>query len=149
MDIQIEGGRSSSDAWYEARSLSVAKLRELTAQDVDWSNSDEASAVSLARQLCANALTDKDLAAKCVKLARLASDWMKRVGLQGEVVFVRLRTLRGLFDLHVSEDGEIHKLEIREDVVDDLLQGGSREAAESLDRLFAANFGRLAVSKAS
>ena len=149
MNIEIEGRRTSSDAWYEARSIPVSKLRELTAQDVDWSSSDEAAAVSLARQLYANTLTDRDLSAKCVKLARLASDWMKRAGLQGEVIFVRLRCLRGLFDLHVSEDGELHKLEVREDVVDDLLQAGSREAAESLDRLFAANFGRLAVSIAS
>jgi hypothetical protein len=51
--------------------------------------------------------------------------------------------------VHVLEGGELHKLEVREDVLDDLLQAGSREAAESLNRLFAANFGRFAIAKAS
>jgi len=149
MQIEIEGTRSSDDAWREARSVPLSKLRELTAQDIAWASPDDPAAEQTARRLYAIDLTQPELAEKCEKLGRLASDWLKQAGLHGEVSLVRLRCLRGLFDLHVSESGELHKLEVREDVLDDLLQAGSREAAESLDRLFAANFGRFAVSKAS
>ena len=149
MQIEIEGTRSSDDAWREAHSILPDKLRELTAQDVTWTDPNDPAAAQIARRLYAIDLTLPELKAKCEKLGRLVSDWLNRSALNGEVLLVRLRCLRGLFDVHVSEGGELHKLEVREDVLDALLQAGSREAAESLDRLFAANFGRLAISKAS
>jgi hypothetical protein len=149
MQIEIEGTRSSDDAWRKAYSISLDTLRELTAQEVAWTGPDDPAAEQIARKIYAIDLTLSELKAKCEKLGRLVSDWMKKSDLNGEVLLVRLRCLRGLFDVHVSEGGELHKLDVREDVLDDLLQGGSREALESLDRLFAANFGRLPVSKAS
>jgi hypothetical protein len=149
MQIEIEGSRSSDAAWHQAHSIPVTKLRELTAQDVDWTNPDEAASVQLARRSYAFDLTQPELVAKCVKLGRLTSDWLRQTGLHGEVLLVRLRCLRGIFDVHVSEDAELHKIEVKEDVLDNLLQAGSRDAAESLDRLLASNFGRLVVSKAS
>jgi hypothetical protein len=149
MQIEIEGTRTSDDAWREARIIPLSRLRELTAQEVAWASPDDPAAEQTARRLYAVDLTLPELRAKCEKLGRLASDWLKQAGLDGEVLLVRLRCLRGLFDVQVSEGGELHKLEVREDVLDGLLQAGSREAAESLERLFAANFGRLAVSKAS
>jgi len=149
MYIEIEGSRSSDDAWRQAYSVPTSQLRELTAQDVSWSDSNESAAEQVARRLYANHLTEPALVAKCTKLGRIASDWLQQTGLHGEVSLVRLHCLRGLLDVHVSEGGELHKLEIREDVLDDLLQAGSREAAESLNRLFAANFGRFAIAKAS
>ena len=149
MQIEIEGTRSSDEAWREAQSIPLDKLRELTAQDVAWKGPDDPAAEHIARKVYAIDLTLPELKAKCEKLGLLISDWLNKSDLNGEVLLVRLRCLRGLFDVHVSEGGQIHKLEVREDVLDDLLQAGSREAAESLNRLFAANFGRMAVSKAS
>jgi hypothetical protein len=149
MQIEIEGTRSSDDAWSEAHKIPLGKLRELTANDVAWTNPSDLTAEHIARKVYAIDLTLPELTMKCEKLGRLVSDWLKTSSLNGEVLLVRLRCLRGLFDVHISEGGEHHKLEVREDVLDALLQAGSREAAESLDRLFAANFGRLAISKAS
>jgi hypothetical protein len=149
MTVEIEGTRSSDAAWREADNLSLEKLRELTAQDIAWPTPDDPASEQLARRLYANDRTQPELVTKCLKLSRLASDWLKRADLKAEVVLVRLRCVRGLFDLHVDKGGEIHKIELREDVFDDLLQSGSREALESLDRLFAVNLGRFPVSKAS
>jgi hypothetical protein len=149
MNIEIQGTRTSDDAWIQADSISIAELRERTAQEVSWAPDDSGAAEHLARRLYAIDVTQQELVAKCTKLGRLALNWMKQSDIEGELVLIRLRCLRGLFDLHIKQDGEVQMLEIREELVDDLLQSGSREAAESLDRLFAANFGRLAVLKAS
>lgn len=149
MTVEIEGTRSSDEAWREADSVTLEKLRELTGQEIAWPTPDDPASEKLARRLYAIDRTQPELISKCLKLGRLASDWLKQAELQAQVVLVRLRCIRGLFDLHVDEGGEIHKIEIREDVFDDLLQSGSREALESLDRLLAVNFGRFPVSRAS
>ncbi len=149
MNIEIEGTRTSDDAWIQADSISIAELREQTAQRVAWTSDDRGAAEHLARRLYAIDMTRQELVRKCTKLGRLVSNWMQQSQVDGELLLIRLRCLRGLFDLYVKQDSEVQVLEVREELIDDLLQSGSREAAESLDRLFAANFGRLAVLKAS
>lgn len=149
MQIEIEGSRSSDQAWREARVVPLEKLWGLTRDEIAWSSPDDQAAAQIARRSYAIDLTQPELVAKCEKLARLTSDWIRQAGLQWRVTLVRLRCLRGVFDLEVDADDQVHKLEIREDLLDDLLQAGSRDALEAMDRLFSANFGRFPALKAS
>jgi hypothetical protein len=149
MKIEIEGSRASDNAWRQAYSIPVERLHELTVGEIAWTTPDDPVAAQVARKLSAIHLTEKELVAKCEKLGQLASDWLGRVNLSGEVTLVRLRCVRGLFDLHIVAEGKLHEIEVDEDVLDALLQSGSLEAQDSLLRLFSANMGRFLMLKAS
>lgn len=149
MQVQLRGGRTTDEAWLKAQRAPLEDLPGLTDDDRRDARSGNSSDEQYARRMYAEQLAEPELAEKAGKVGRLVWNWLAENGIEGTVDFVKFDTLRGLFQVRVDGKESQQRIEILEDTVDDLLRSGSRAAVESIDRLLAANFGRLFISKAS
>jgi hypothetical protein len=97
------------------------------------------SAEDYRRSKYAGDLTREGLQARALQVGKLIEDWMRTQNVVGDVRAVWLKTYEGKFRVDVHLGGGIQQVFLKEDVVNDLLDSGSRDAQQSLDRLLSAN----------
>jgi hypothetical protein len=135
MEIRVDGSRSSSENWMRAETAPLQELPELSAEQ-------RAAAASLgvrdeddARNVLAFELERKDLEIKAQQAAhvieRLASEKVPTLRVDG----VWLKTLDGKFRFDVESAGSHSLIFVSEDLMNDLLESGSRIAEESIARI--------------
>jgi hypothetical protein len=149
MQIQIDGYRTSSESWLMAQQAPVDQLPAISEQEAAAAAKRGSTPEAVARRHYAAALTQPDLERRAETVGLLVQRWMQRNGVMGLVSSVRFNTLEGKFRVEVSTRQRTTSLLISEDVIDRLLDSGSREAEDSLERLLDSNLGLIPEAMAS
>ena len=135
MDIYVDGNRSSIENWAVAQAAPLSDLPIMNEQQKATAAGLGISEESYARSFYAGELESKFLAEKAAKVAQLveslAQQWAP--GLQIESVW--LKTFEGKFRLDARWNGRSFLVFLREEVVDELFESGSRQAEEQIARV--------------
>jgi hypothetical protein len=149
MEIRVDGYRSTNENWLTAHRIPSSELPPITPEEEQVAEKLRISPEEYLRSRYAGDLSRGDLEKRAEVVGNLVAQWLSRHGLSGTVVSVWLKTYEGKFRLEIAGPEGIQMLFLKEDLIDDLLDSGSREAQESLDRLLTANFGRAEVTQVS
>jgi len=139
MDIRVDGSRSTSEDWFLASRASLSELPPVTREEALVAAKLGISEEDYQRGAYASDLSRRALEERADVVGHLVADWLSRNGLTGKVASVWLKTLEGKFRVDVTLNRGSHLLFINEELIDDLLDSGLREAQERLDRLLASN----------
>ena len=149
MEIRIDGSRSTSENWLFAHTVPSSKLPPITPEEQSVAEKLGISAEEYLRSRYAGDLTRDQLKKRAETVGGLVERWMSHRGVSGRVVAVWLKTFEGKFRIEIDGSEGSQLIFISEDLINDLLDAGSRGAQEDLDRLLAANFGLAEPAKAS
>ena len=149
MDIRVEGNRSTVESWARVRNISPRELPSLSPEEKDYAAELGLSAEDFARDQLAADLSREELGRRAEIVGRLVDSWFRRHGILGQVKEVWLMTFLGKFRVGVEMSGGSFSCLIEEDVITSLLEAGSQQAEQQLERLLTANFGLGDEAKAS
>jgi hypothetical protein len=149
MEIRVDGSRSTNENWLTAHRIPSSELPPITPEEEQVAEKLGISAEEYLRSRVAGDLSRGELEKRAEVVGNLVGRWLSQRGLSGTVVSVWFKTLEGKFRVEIAGPDGIQLLFLKEDLVSDLLDGGSREAQESLDRVLTANFGRAEATQAS
>ncbi len=149
MQITISGARTSGDNWLAAHQLPAADLPCLNEEELKYARSLGLSTEEYARSRYAQELTEPELTQKAETVGRLVAKWLARMHSSAVVTRVGLDTLAGKFRVDVQDGSHTSVVHIAEQVIDDLLENGSRDAEAAVDRLLATNLWFVQEAKAS
>jgi hypothetical protein len=149
MDIRVDGYRSTNEDWLTAHRIPFDELPPITDEEKQVAKKLGISAEEYLRSRYAGDLSRKELERRAEVVGALLERWLIQRGLSGTVVGVWLKTLEGRFRVEIERPDGIQIVFLKEDLINDLLDSGSREAQEGLDRLLAANFGFSEAAQAS
>jgi len=93
--------------------------------------------------------TKKSLQMRALKVGQLVEGWLRSHDFKAEAKSVWLKTFDGKYRLDVVVNGTEQLLLLSEELMDDILDAGSREAERKFDRVMSANFGVYEVARAS
>lgn len=139
MQVLVDGNRSSADAWLQAHLAPLTSLPELSSEETAFVESLKLSAEERRRSKYAVDLTRPQLEERALLVGRLVNDWFRNNRCAYNVTAVEWRTLEGKFHLRVEVEGRERQLNIREELIDELLENGSEDAERRLSRLLLAN----------
>src|SRR5258708_2643565 len=145
----VGGYRSTNEDWLAAHRIPSSYLHPITAEEKQVAERLGISAEEYLRSRYAGDLSRRDLEKRAEVVGGLIERWLSRHGLTGTVESVWLKTLEGKYRVEVAGPEGIKLVFLKEDLIDDLLDSGSRAAEESLDRLLTANFGLAEAAQAS
>ncbi len=135
MEIRVDGNRSSAENWMQAQKVSLQLLPELSNEQKIVADKLGISHEAYARSQYAGDLTRNDLAKK----AELAAHLIERLAqakVPGLVVdAVWLKTFDGKFRFELECNHSRALIWINEDLVDELLESGSKTAEEQIARI--------------
>jgi hypothetical protein len=135
LDIYVDGNRSSIENWMRAQTTPMQELPPLSEEQKTVAGKLGLKDESYARSLYAGDLERKNLERKAEQaaqlLVRIASQ--KVSGLRVEQVW--LKTFDRKFRFDVDLNGKTALIFVSEDLIDDLLENGSRAAEEQLNRI--------------
>jgi len=149
MDIRVDGYRSTNEDWLTAHRIPFSELPPITAEEQQVAERLGISAEEYVRSRYAGDLSRKELERRAEVVGTLVERWLSQRGFSGTVVGVWLKTLEGRFRVEIERPDGIQMVFLKEDLINDLLDSGSREAQENLDRLLTANFGLSEAAQAS
>jgi len=149
MEIRVDGSRSTNENWLTAHRIPSSALPPITPEEEQVAEKLGISAEEYLRSRVAGDLSRGELEKRAEVVGNLVSRWLSQRGLSGTVVSVWFKTLEGKFRVEIAGPDGIQLLFLKEDLMSDLLDGGSRESQESLDRVLTANFGRAEATQAS
>ncbi len=149
MDIRVDGYRSSDENWLYAHRLPPQELPALTPEEREVAVNLGLRAEDYARSRLAGDKTRAKLGERAERVGLIIDSWMKKHGLPGEVTAVWLKTFQGKFRIEIATEARTMHLFIEEQIMDDLLDAGSRQAQDLLDRLLEANLGLNITAQAS
>ena len=135
MEIHVDGNRSSSENWMQARTVPPQELPQLSAEQRAVAAKFGMKESDYARQLLAINLGRKDLEKKAERaeraarlIERLASEKVRDVSVKA----VWLKTFDGKYRFELESKGRQSLLFVTEDVVDDVLESGSEFAEQQI-----------------
>ena len=139
MDVYVDGNRSSIENWTRAQTAPVQELPALTEEQKTVAGKLGLKDESYARSLYAGELERKNLEKKAEQAARLVERFasQKVPGLRVEQVW--LKTFDRKFRFDVDLNGSSALIFVSEDLIDDLLESGSRAAEEQIKRIIDVN----------
>jgi hypothetical protein len=149
MDIRVDGYRSSNEDWIKAHQVPADALPPITEEESLVAGKLGISAEGYQRSKYAGDLSRPALEQRADVVGEIVAEWLRERRVSGEVVGVWLRTFEGKYRVEVKLHDGSKLIFIREELVDDLLEGGSEAALDNLNRLLAANFSRLSEQRAS
>jgi hypothetical protein len=149
MEIRVDGYRSTNEDWLAAHRISASELPPITEEEQQVAEKLGISAEEYLRSRYAGDLSRGELEKRARVVGSLLSRWLSVHGLSGTVLSVWLKTFEGKYRVEIAGPDGIQLVFLKEDLVNDLLDSGSREGKESLDRLMTANFGRAEATQAS
>jgi hypothetical protein len=149
MDVYIEGNRSSAESWMLAQNASKDLLPPLSDAQKAVADKLHIDHDAYARNVYAADLGRKELRAKAERAARVI-ERMAQIKVPGVVVgTVWLKTFAGKFRFELDLDRKHATILMNEDVIDELLESGSRMAEEQIARIVEYNLPTDWVAKAS
>ena len=149
MEIRIDGNRSTDESWTAAYSTPPEALPELTPDEQAVARQMRLAPEQYKRTKLAAELATPELAGKATRVAGLVHEWLRAQGREGTVSKVVFNTLLGRFRLEIELPEGSQIVQVKEALMDNLLELGSATAEQDLDRLLAANLGRRSVARAS
>jgi hypothetical protein len=149
MEIRVDGYRSTGEDWLLAQRISMSELPAITDEEAQVAGKLGISPEDYRRSKYAADLSRSALEQRASVVGRIVSDWLQEHHRPGKVVAVWLKTLEGKFRVEVADRTGSQLIFVQEELIDDLLECGSLEARDDLDRLLAANFGTKMDKRAS
>jgi hypothetical protein len=149
MEIRVDGYRSTNENWLIAHRVPVGELPPITPEETQVAEKLGIPAEEYLRSRYAGDLSRGELEKRAEVVGNLVERWLSQRGLSGTVLSVWLKTFEGKFRVEIAGPEGVQLLFLKEDLIDGLLDSGSREAQESLDRLMTANFGLAEATRAS
>jgi|SRR5579885_3533557 len=135
MDIRIDGSRSSSENWMRAQTAPAQELPVLTEEQKLAANRLGLSSEAYARSFYAGELERKNLEGKAERAAQLIEKLAARKFPGLKIIRVWLKTFDGKFRFDVSLNGSDALIFAAEDLIDELLEQGSKTAEEQIERI--------------
>ncbi len=134
MQISVEGRRSSIGDWQAVSQIPADQLKPLTPGQAAVATELKISAEDYARSILEGERASEALLEKTQRLARLLNQRFSSRIAGVQIDSVALETWAGKF--RVAIRGKINTVfRINEDLVDDLFEGGSKEADERISRV--------------
>jgi hypothetical protein len=134
MQISVEGRRSSVSDWQAISEIPADRLRPLTPGQAAVAAELKIPAEDYARGIMEGDRASEALLEKTQRLARLLKQRFSSQSAGVQIDSVALETWAGKF--RVAIRGTINTVfRINEDLVDDLFEGGSKEADERISRV--------------
>jgi hypothetical protein len=135
MQIVIEGSRSTDRHWLQAQQVPAEMLPHLTEEQRRIARNFGVADETYARSVYAGELSQPAWAEKTRRLGQILESFMRSRILGAEVFQVTLQTAQGLFEVRAKVSGEEFAFQVQEDLVDELMEGGSEEALNRLQRI--------------
>jgi hypothetical protein len=134
MQISVEGRRSSTSDWQAVSEIPADQLKPLTSEQAAVVAQLKISAEDYARSALAGERTTDALLAKTQRFAGLLEKRLASRVAGAQIESVALETWERKFRVVIG--GNMNTVfHINEDIVDDLFEGGSREADEKISRI--------------
>ena len=128
MDVIVEGWRASPADWQAASREPADQLPPLSEAQREVARKLHIPEEDYARSAFAGKRTQAALLEKAQRFARLLDARVKKLREAASVSTVVLRTIDHRFDVEISDGKKLLPLRIDENIVDDLLEGGSADA---------------------
>jgi hypothetical protein len=141
MEISVQGWKASPGDWEAVKKIPKDELPALTDEQKEVVRKLGLTEEDYARSALAGERTQNALLLKTEMFARLLEKKLRDLGLKATVDNVVLRILEDRFDVVLRVNGAGFPLRIKEDVVDELFEGGSVDAEEKLSRILKATVG--------
>ncbi len=149
MEITIVGSRSSTASWTLAHQLPFDQIPPIPPDERLDAESNGDNAEESVRNWYSIALTNAELSDKVRKIAKPMIRWVSDNGIGAEIRRATLYTLEGRLRFEFDTPSGPSVVEMEEELVDDILMRGSREASDALARLVAFNLGDVKLAVAS
>jgi len=149
MDIRIDGNRSTAENWMLAQNASKELLPALSEAQKTVADELRTSHEAYARSVYAVDLSRNDLVAKAERAGRAIERIAQRKVPGIAVDSVWLKTFAGKFRFDLNLDRNHTAMWVNEDVIDELLESGSRTAEEQLARVVEYSLPTDWIAKAS
>ena len=134
MQVSVDGWRSSASNWQAVRDIPGDQLRPLTPEQAAVAAKLRISAEDYARSALAGERTAEALLEKTERFAKLMEQRLASRHAGVQVDSVTLETWEHKFRVLIRGKMET-VFRVNEDVVDDLFEGGSKEADEKISRI--------------
>lgn len=139
MEVYVDGNRTSSENWLRAQTAPIEELPPLTEGEKIVAGKFGQTDETYARTLYAGDLERVNLGQKAVKAARILERFASQKAPGVQVDRVWLKTFEGKFRFDISLNGSSTLISISEELLDDLLEKGSRSAEEGISRIIEFN----------
>ncbi|HTF62550.1 MAG TPA: hypothetical protein VK638_07545 [Edaphobacter sp.] len=149
MEVVVTGWRSSNQDWSRAQQWPLQDLPPLTAEQKTVAHKLGISEEDYARSAYAGELSRQELIEKAERFGRLIESQIREIRANSSVEEVVLKTFDGKFQVLALVDGHKVRLEMDEDMVDDLLRSGSGELETRLKRIIDFNLPVSGSARAS
>ena len=140
MEIRVDGNRSTNESWLEAHRIPAQSLPVLSEEEQIVAHKLAIPAEEYSRSKYAAELTRRELEVRACRVGQLVEGWLREHGIPGEVKSVWLKTFEGKFRVDVQARATLQSVFVKEELIDDVLDSGSKEAHRSLLRLLSSNF---------
>lgn len=137
MEIWVDGPRATDNSWRMASRTPTSSLPTLTEEEKEQAKVSHWSEEEFARSKFAGETGAQEWAERMQSFGVLLQALLKESNPQAVLQSLLLETLRGRYRAVANIAGYEFWFEIREEVVDDLLETGKAEALDSLRRIAA------------
>ncbi len=135
MEVWVDGPRSTNKSRQAAYQVPLSSLPDLTEQEKKEAERSHWSEEQFARIKYAGELGAREWAERTQSFAVLLQSLLRESNPQAVLQSVLLETLRGRYRAVASISDREFWFEIREEVVDDLLDAGKADALDGLRRI--------------
>jgi hypothetical protein len=149
MRVMVDGSRSTSDDWLRSQHLHASELPALSDEQKSVAEKLGISAEDYARSAKAGELSRQDLVAKTEAFGKLLETKMRERVADASVDSIVLHTFDGKYRVIATAGGREVRFQIDEEMVDDLLQSGSKEIEARLQRIVELSLPESEAARAS
>ena len=135
MNIVVDGWRATAEDWKDLQGVPKNQLPTLTTEQKAVAKKLGIAEEDYARSAEAGRRTQEKLLMKTDRFARMIQEKVKERASQAVVENIVLRTLEHKFEIEILLDGARVPIRIDEDLVDDLMEGGTKVAEERISRI--------------
>jgi hypothetical protein len=135
MEVIVTGWRSTTDAWAKAHLAPFSDLPPLSNEQADVAGKLGLSAEEYIRSAYAGELSKPELVSKAEGIGKLVERIAKTYAPSARIDKVLLETYLGLVRLSGTAGNSEFRIDVEEDLIDDLMRGGSKELLERLERI--------------
>jgi len=138
MDIRVDGSRSDTESWIRARETPAEELPTLSDEEISVAGKLAIPIDEYRRARYAAEIARKHLEDRATRLGLLVQKWLSDHDFSTHVSSVWLKTFAGKYRIDIG-GAKPHLLFFEEDLVDDMLEGGSEEARHRFNRVLSLN----------
>ena len=148
MDIRVDGSRSDTESWIQSREIPVDQLPSLSEEEMSVAGKLAIPIDEYRRARYAAEISRKHLKDRATRLGLLVQNWLSDHEFSAHVSSVWLKTFAGKYRVDIG-GATPHRLFFEEELVDDMLEGGSEEARHRFNRVLSLNLLETREAQAS